>query len=241
MKLYDYMRPKSELFMPRNYNTLLSTLSTPLIGQPSLNVSNATAGYTTPMPESSFSSSPAWDPNSHLPELELEQSSPLAGPSHLPVPCANKHILLDPRLLDAQLKVTVGGPHHNKEQNVTINSSNGQLSIVHTHYKTSTALTPEWVTPRHPSATHDNGLLVVIKGEDCGKYVRRIYHRFDGEKPIMLLAVVNRLAGQADTLTEGRLELDVSYLCLCNDKDHKEENSQLMKGLRQAARKIRAK
>jgi hypothetical protein len=72
-------------------------------------------------------------------------------------------------------------------------------------------------------------------------YVRRIYHRYDGEKPIMLLAVINRLAGQADTLTEDRLELEVSYLCLCNDKDHKEENTQLMKGLRNAARKIRAK
>jgi len=169
------------------------------------------------------------------------EQSPAAGPSHLPVSLPSEHILLDPRLLDAQLRVIVGGPYKNKEMVVTISSVNGQPSIIHKHYKTSTALTPEWVTPKHPSATHDNGLLVVIKGEHCGKYVRRIYHRYDGDIPIMLLAVVNRIGGQADTLTEGRLEYEVSYLCLCNDKDHKEENTELMKGLRKEARKIRAK
>jgi hypothetical protein len=211
-------------------------LSAPLISQPSLTISSAT-GNTTPMPESPFSSSPAWDPNSHLPELEPQQSTP---PAHS-VSCATEHLLVDPRLLGANLKVIVGGPYNNKELNITIESVEGQTRMIYRHYKTSTALTPEWVTPKHPHATHDNGLLVVIKGEHCGKYVRRIYHRYVDEKPVMLLAVVNRMAGKADTLTEGRLELEASHLCLCLDKDYRQENSRLMEGLRKEARKSRAK
>jgi hypothetical protein len=193
------------------------------------------------MPESPSSSSPAWDPNSHLPELEPQQSSPLADSNHSPASCVPEHILLDPRLLGAQLRVTVAGPYNNRELNVSIDSLQGKIGIIYKHYKTSTPLPPEWVTPKHPSASHDNGLVVVIKGEHCGKYVRRIYHRYDDDKPFMLLAVVNREAGQADTLTEGRLELEVSYLCLCVDKDHKAENTRLMEGLRKEAHKIRAK
>ena len=129
------MRPQNILFVPKNYNPLLakSCAPRPLIGQPSPTVSENTTGNVTPMPQSPLSSSPAWDPNSHLPELELKQS-PAAGPSHLPVSLPSEHILLDPRLLDAQLRVIVGGLYKNKEMVVTISLVNGQPSILTCFY-----------------------------------------------------------------------------------------------------------
>ena len=106
----------------------------------------------------------------------------------------------------------------------------------------STPLSPDWVTPKCPNPTRDNGLLVVIKGDHCGKYVRRIHHRYEGNKPIVLLRVVSRSDGHADKLEEERLELDVSYLYVCEEsKEDKKRNSSLMDTVRQEARKIRAK
>jgi hypothetical protein len=98
------------------------------------------------------------------------------------------------------------------------------------------------VTPKHPNPTRDNGLLVVIKGSHLGKFVRRIHHRYEREVPLVILAVVKREAGQVDTLTGERLEMDVSYLCVSEEsKEDKKRNSSLMTALREDARKIRAK
>jgi len=58
-----------------------------------------------------------------------------------------------------------------KEIVVSIALISGQLSIRHNKYKTSESLSPEWVSLKHPNPTHDNGLLVVIQGEHCGKHV----------------------------------------------------------------------
>jgi hypothetical protein len=100
------------------------------------------------------------------------------------------------------------------------------------------------VTPKHPNPTRDNSLLVVIKGDHRGKYVRRIHHRYErGEgSAIIRLAVVNRVAGQVDTLTGEQLEMNASYLCVCEEAmEDKTRNSSLMVALREEARKIRAK
>jgi len=98
------------------------------------------------------------------------------------------------------------------------------------------------VTPKYPNATRDNGLLVIIKGEHCGKYVRRIHHRYKDGEAIVILAVVIRVAGRVDSLSGEQLELDVSHLCVCHEsKEDKVLNSFLMNALRAEARLVRAK
>ena len=168
----------------------------------------------------------------------------LGSPDHLPDP-GFRHPLLDSRLLNVQLGVIVtGGKFNAKTLTATVQSIDGRLSLHHTVYKTPTALPEEWVTPKYPNSTRDNGLLIVIKGEHCGKYVRRIHHRYEDTTAIVILAVVNRVAGHMDKFTGEKLELelDVSYLCVCKESfADKELNSSLMDELREEARKTRAK
>jgi hypothetical protein len=125
---------------------------------------------------------------------------------------------------------------------VSIQSTNEKLVIRWKSYNSWIPLDPEWVTPKYPNAKHDNGLMIVISGDHCGKYVRRIYHRYEGENLTVILGVVKRVAGQADTLLEERLDLEVSSLCLCMEsKEDKILNKSLMDAVRTEARKIRAK
>jgi hypothetical protein len=147
------------------------------------------------------------------------------------------------RLLDAQLKVSVtGGKYHKRELTVSIRFIEGRLCIQHYFYRSWEALLPEWVTPKYPNPTRDNGLLAIIKGDHCGKYVRRIYHRYEAGEIIVILAVVNRLAGHMDSLSGEQLEMDVSHLCVCQEsKEDKGLNRSLMDALREEARKTRAK
>ncbi len=152
-------------------------------------------------------------------------------------------MLLQPELLDARLRVYVNGAgFNNKELTVSVQSAHDHLVIRYTVYKTSKDLETEWVTAKHPNPTRDNGLLIIIKGDDRGKYVRRIHHRYEAEKAIVILAVVHRKAGHVDKLTGKKLELDISHLCVCEEsKEDKKLNSTLMDQLREEARKTRAK
>jgi hypothetical protein len=98
------------------------------------------------------------------------------------------------------------------------------------------------VSPKHPHTTRDNGLLVVIKGEHCGKYVQRIHHSYDQETAIIILGVVKRTENTANSLTEEQLELGVDHLCeAIETKEDKKRNKLVMTTLREEARKIRAK
>jgi hypothetical protein len=78
---------------------------------------------------------------------------------------------------------------------------------------------------------------MVVQGEHCGKYVRQVHHRYhedNGKKQvIIILAVVKRVDGAADTLTGEQLELDPDLLCLAfkTTKD-KKLNANLMNSLR---------
>ena len=141
------------------------------------------------------------------------------------------------------LKVVAdGGEHKGKELSIFVMSTEGRLSFRHRKYNTLEYLSPEWVTPKYPNPKRENGLLVVIKGEHFGKYARRIYHRVVGERVITILAVVNRVVGQVDTLTGDQLEMDASDLCVCDESiDDRTLNNQLMQPLRDEARKKRAK
>jgi hypothetical protein len=95
------------------------------------------------------------------------------------------------------------------------------------------------VTAKNPNPTRDNGLLVVIKGEHCGKYVRRIYHRYDdNNQALMILSVVTRTDGAVDTLTGEQLELGSEFLCLAVETQaEKKLNTSLMASLRKSARR----
>ena len=173
----------------------------------------------------------------------------VSSPSGCPVssssgcPVSPQHPFLDSRLLGAQLKAIVnGGPFKDKETAVSLELVAGQPSIRHTSYKTSASLAPAWVSPKYPHPTHDNGLLVVIKGEHCGKYVRRIHHRYDKETAIVLLGVMKRTENAADSLTGERLELGADHLCVAIETaEEKKRNESVMTALREQARKIRAK
>jgi len=191
-------------------------------------------------------SSPAWNPSSRtplpdLPEIELASCShqlPISPQQQRPV-----HPLLDSRLTGAKMKVSVtGGEHKDKEVAVTITQVSGQLSIRFSHYKTSGFLPPEQVTPKHPNPTRDNGPLVVIEGEHCGKNVRRIHHRYEDGRPIVLVAVIHRMEDGQESLSEERLEFSPDELCVGHEtKEEKQQNDGLMSGLRKEARKTRAK
>ena len=128
------------------------------------------------MPDSPISSSPAWDPLSRTPiatpEEDLVVPNIQLGQQLVVQPSCVVHPLLDPQLIGKQLKVVVdGGNFNKKEMVVAISLVSGQLSIQRSKYRTSEALSPEWVSLKHPNLTCNNGLLVVTQGEHCGKYV----------------------------------------------------------------------
>ena len=243
IRLHDCTPPKSELFLPRNKSSKPKSYA--LIQPPHASVSSHSPGNATPIPEPSLPSSPAWDPSSRTPQPNSDNAEP--SPNSPPNPFdegpSDSHVLLDLRLLGAQLRVSVtGGKFDHKELTASVRSVDGQLSIQRQVYKSFQTLLPNWVTPKHPNPTHDNGLLVVIKGDHYGKYVRRIHHRYKGGEAIVILAVVNRVAGHVDNLSGEQLELDISHLCVCEEsKEEKERNRSLMDPLREEARKIRAK
>ena len=123
---------------------------------------------------------------------------------------------------------------------VSIQYVEGRLAF---QYKCVKTLNPEWITPKHPHPTRGNALLVVIRGDHCGKYVRRVYHRYEGTSKVLItLRVVERFAEQQDRLTGEELALDPSHLCICEESEgDKKLNALLMEPLREDARKIRAK
>jgi len=120
--------------------------------------------------------------------------------------------------MNVELKVVAdGGGHKGKELSAFVKSMEGQLSLRRQKYNSLEYLSLEWVTPKCLNPKRENGLLVVIKGEHFGKFVQQIYHRFIGDEVIATLAVVNRVAGQVDTLTGDQLEMDASHLCVCEE------------------------
>ena len=182
----------------------------------------------------------AWNPPQDQP---LATNSPIASKQ----PERPQHPLLDERLVGANLKVVVddgGESYKNREVIVSIAMVEGVVSIRHHVYGTSRGLAPAWVSPKSPNPTRDNGLIMVVKGDHCGKYVRRIHHRYhedNGNKQaLVILAVVKKVDGAADTLTEEQLELGPDSLCLAVETNEERNlNSNLMNSLREIARKRR--
>ena len=137
-----------------------------------------------------------------------------------------------------------GETYKNREVAVSIAKIEGVVNIRHEVYNTSRGLFPAWVSPKRPNPTRDNGILMVVEGNHCGKYVRRIHHRHhedNGNKQtLILLAVVNKVDGAADTLTGEQLELGPDSLCIAVEtNEDKKLNANLMNSLRENARKRR--
>jgi hypothetical protein len=69
-----------------------------------------------------------------------------------------------------------GGEHKDKEMVIAVAQVDGRLSIWFLHYNASGHLPLEQVSPKHPNAVCNNGLLVVIEGDHFGKFVCCIHH-----------------------------------------------------------------
>ena len=187
---------------------------------------------------------------SFIPALNPPADRPLAAATTSQIaskqPDRPQYPLLDERLVGAQLKVVVndGETYKNRDVAVSIAKVDGLVGIWHHTHNTSKGLAPAWVSSRSPNPTCDNGLLLVIEGEHCGKYVRRIHHKYredNGNKqPLIILAVVEKVDGAANTLTGEQFELGPDSLCLASEtKEEKTLNATLMNSLREDARKHR--
>ena len=108
-------------------------------------------------------------------------------------------------------------------------------------YNTLKGLAPAWVSPKSPNPTHDNGILMVVKGNHCGKYVRWIHHRYhednDDKQVIILLAVINKVEGTADMLTGEQFKLGPDSLCIAVETN--EDRKLNANSLQENARKHR--
>ena len=182
---------------------------------------------------------PVWNPPEDQPLLTNSQ---IASKQ----PDKPQHFLLDERLVGAQLKAVIndGEYYKNKEVFVSIARVEGVVSIRHHVYNTSKGLVPAWVSLKNPNPLRDNGLLMVVKGEHCGKYARRIHHRYYEDKSnkqaFIILAVVEKVDGAANTLTGEQLELGSDSLGLAFEtNEDKKLNANLMTSLRENARKRR--
>jgi len=165
------------------------------------------------------------------------------SPTVTPVYRVPAHPLFDRRLLEKNLKIIVnGGGYKGKEVTAVLKEDGGRFSICWHHYRTWKPLDHEWVTPKYP-ALRDNGLLVVIRGEHCGKYVRRIYHRYVNEEEFVIsAAVINGVGSGSPSLSGQQIEVPSSDLCVsCETKEEKLVYDNMMSHLRESARKIRAK
>ena len=196
----------------------------------------------------------AVDPSSVTPAWNLPGDQPVAAESPATTsqmastqPDRPQYPLLDERLVGAQLKVVVNdGESYKNRDDVTVSIAkvDGVVSIRHYVYNTSRGLSPAWVSLKRPNPTRDNGLLVVVEGEHCGKHVRRIHHKYNEEngnkQVLIILAVVEKVDGAPDILTGEQFELGPDSLCLAFEKkEEKKLNENLMSSLRENARKRR--
>jgi len=91
--------------------------------------------------------------------------------------------------------------------------------------------------------TTQRKLLVITKGEYCGKLVHQVHFQYDDdEKPIADLAIVHHSEGAKDSLTGEQLELMADDLgSVAESLSDKALNKDLMTALRTKYRKICAK
>lgn len=207
-------------------------------------------GNNTPMPTNQ-STTPAWDPtSSHVPlgidlsispghitpHEELTSSSSTRSQNSAStnvIPVTYNHVLLNEALIDKPLLVILNGDGYNdKEHDIYIDNTVGCLSIRRVKYRQPRNINPESVTPLTLSEMHDNGLLVVIRGEHCGKHVRCLQHKCQDNKTYMIVAVVTVADNQVDTLTGKQFMILPDDLCKADESlPQKELNRKPMKNV----------
>jgi hypothetical protein len=192
---------------------------------------------------------PAWNLLSRTPECDIFGGwMPIPSLSMLsvtlpplsPIPSPLEHPLLDPCLVGKMVRAAiVGSEHHKKQALVAIVHNSDKVALHQSWHQVSRFVEPKWVEVKPPNPTHDNGLLIVIKGEHCGKYVHRIHHRYendDCQRPIMQLAVVDRGETGANVLTGEEIELMPEYLVQSFETDNEKQlNTNLMTAWRSQA------
>lgn len=232
------------MFLPSFFNIRDPRHGTDIYSPQTSGGATIPTGGATPMPTET-SSTPAWDPSSRTPLTfdhllsptrvgASDEIPPSQSSSALAVPPAPQHVLLNERLVDARLKATIDGGHYKKQLvDVLIQRVGGRLGIFHQKSRTCTPLEPHWVTPKHPHPSYDHTLLMVIQGEHCGKYVRRIAHLNSSDGVVMVLAVANHVPRSADTLTGETLQLAPELLCKAVESDgDKKLNKNIMDAIR---------
>ncbi|THU98472.1 hypothetical protein K435DRAFT_964919 [Dendrothele bispora CBS 962.96] len=141
----------------------------------------------------------------------------------------NSDWILDERLVGKKMTVT---PHSGRWRDrdicvVSTRRGDGKIEIARIHYKKRCTFDPGLIFPKKPNYARDNGLLVVIKGEHTGKFVRRIHHTLKRE---MLVKVVHHAEGNEDHLTSEELRLKPDVLCLAFESlDDRMRNRDVMR------------
>lgn len=183
------------------------------------------------------SSTPAWQSDTVASPLWPPVAEPCQSPLQpAPTPL---HPLLDPRLLNAPLKVTLtGGSFTGVDVVISLKEISGRLGLFYVARKKHTPVDPIWVTLRHPNPWRDNGLLVVVSGENCGKFIRRIRHvDRNGVGMIMVVAMMQQVPGQCDKIC-GELEFKPEELCISEElSEQKKLNANVMADIRRKAQK----
>lgn len=235
LKLFKHKKPANNFFCPFDRHQEQST-----------SLQASTSGGATPLPDFSSLSTPAWDLSScsPMPASEFSVSFPPCGPpvqvdsTNQIVNSSSSH-LLDRRLIGITLTMLVNGSEYeNKELDAYVVEFDRQLGIRYDYYRTSISLQPDWVIPKYPCPKHDKGLLVVIKGTHCSKFVHCIHHQNENQQVIMILAVIRRESGVADALSGETLELVPEFLCVAVEtKAEKKLGDALVNTLCEQARK----
>lgn len=179
----------------------------------------------------------AWNPISSDAEIGATNNSEQDA-RQLDLVQVPKHVLLNTGLAGKHLKVFITDANgKTKESTINIHYSGGDCSMRITQYHTSIQVDPKTVTPKHPSPTHDNGLVIIIEGIHTGKHGRRLYHAKKDGQGYMILEVVTVQDGQQDIPTGAILELSPHQLCVVDESvKQKKLNKDVMKGSREAYR-----
>jgi hypothetical protein len=205
-------------------------------------------GEQTPMADLGLTT-PAWNLSSRTPECDIFGSwtpipslstSSITLPPLSPVPSPLEHPLLNPRLVGKMVQVAIVGSEHRKKQvPVVIVHNSNKVALHQSWHQVSHFVEPKWVEVKPPNPTCDNGLLIVIKGEHCGKYIRCIHHQYENDncqRPIMQLVVVDHGETGANVLMGEEIELMPEYQVQSFETDdEKQLNMNLMTARRSQA------
>jgi hypothetical protein len=186
MTVHRTMKKLSAHFPPEHpfYFKQVTTIDNPSLSAVAKTMTTMTTGGQIPMADFGLMT-PAWNPSSRTPGRDggwtpipsSSMSSITLPPPLSPMPLLLEHPLLDPHLVGKMVRAAiVSGEHRKKQAPVAIVHNSDKVALRQSWHQVSRFLEPKWVEVKPPNPTHDNSLLIVIKGKHCGKYVRRIHH-----------------------------------------------------------------